>query len=78
MAFENRNFESDRRSLSPTIDFTRRGMMVTTLATGFAASVQPVMAQTVITADYRPSFREAPAKDGWAKLTAFLKANGVA
>jgi carboxymethylenebutenolidase len=29
-------------------------------------------------ADYRPSYREGPAKDGWAKLLAFLKANGVA
>jgi len=28
-------------------------------------------------ADYRPSYREAPAKDGWQKLTAWLKANGV-
>ncbi len=51
MAIEDRNFEAERRSLSPKIDFTRRGMMATTLATGFAASVQPVMAQTVITTD---------------------------
>ena len=51
MAVEDRNFEADHRSLSPKIDFTRRGMLVTTLATGFAASVQPVMAQTVITTD---------------------------
>lgn len=29
-------------------------------------------------ADYRPSYREAAAKDGWARLQAFLKANGVA
>ncbi len=51
MAIEDRNFETDRRSLAPKVDFTRRGMIVTTLATGFAASVQPVMAQTVITTD---------------------------
>ena len=51
MAIEDCNFEADQRSLSPKIDFTRRGMLVTTLATGFAASVQPVMAQTVITTD---------------------------
>ena len=51
MAIQDRNFESDRKSLAPKIDFTRRGMMVTTLATGFAASVQPVMAQTTITTD---------------------------
>ncbi|MBK9081622.1 MAG: dienelactone hydrolase family protein [Rhizobiales bacterium] len=28
-------------------------------------------------ADYRPSYREGPAKDGWARLQAWLKANGV-
>lgn len=46
-----RNFEADAASLKPITDFTRRSMMVTTLATGFAASVQPVMAQTTITTD---------------------------
>ena len=51
MLIQDRNFEADRKSLSPKIDFTRRGMMVTTLATGFAASVQPVMAQTTIVTD---------------------------
>lgn len=29
-------------------------------------------------ADYRPSYREAAAKDGWNRLTEWLKANGVA
>lgn len=28
-------------------------------------------------ADYRPSYREQPAKDGWARLLAWFKANGV-
>lgn len=28
-------------------------------------------------ADYRPSYREAPAKDGWARALAWFKANGV-
>ena len=28
-------------------------------------------------ADYRPSYREGPAKDGWAKLIAWFKANGL-
>jgi carboxymethylenebutenolidase len=46
-----RNFAADAASLQPKLDFTRRSMMVTTLATGFAASVQPVMAQTTITTD---------------------------
>lgn len=46
-----RNFEQDRLSLSPKIDFSRREMMVTTLATGFAVAAQPVAAQTMITTD---------------------------
>jgi carboxymethylenebutenolidase len=29
-------------------------------------------------ADYRPSYREQPAKDGWARLVAWLKKKGVA
>jgi carboxymethylenebutenolidase len=29
-------------------------------------------------ADYRPSYREAPAKDGWQRLLDWMKANGVA
>jgi carboxymethylenebutenolidase len=29
-------------------------------------------------ADYRPSYREGPAKDGWQRLVDWLKANGVA
>jgi carboxymethylenebutenolidase len=28
-------------------------------------------------ADYRPSYREAEAKDGWAKLVAWFKKHGV-
>ncbi len=28
-------------------------------------------------ADYRPSYREQPAKDGWARLVAWLKTHGV-
>ena len=32
-------------------DFTRRGFVVTSLATGFALAVQPVCAQTTITTD---------------------------
>ena len=29
-------------------------------------------------ADYRPSYREAPAKDGWARLLAWFKQHGIA
>ena len=33
----------------PKVDFTRRGFVVTTLATGFALAVQPVTAETITT-----------------------------
>jgi len=29
-------------------------------------------------ADYRPSYREGPAKDGWARMLAWLRSHGVA
>jgi len=45
------DFTLDRLSLAPKLDFSRREMVVTSLATGFAAAVQPVMAQTMITTD---------------------------
>ena len=41
--------EDDLLSLMPKIDFTRRGFVVTSLAAGFALSVQPVSAQTITT-----------------------------
>ena len=28
-------------------------------------------------ADYRPSFRKGPAEDGWKRMLAWFKANGV-
>jgi carboxymethylenebutenolidase len=39
----------DAISLLPKTDFTRRGFVVTTLASGFALSVQPVSAETITT-----------------------------
>ena len=39
----------DLRSLLPRVDLTRRGFVVTTLAAGFALSVQPVTAETIRT-----------------------------
>ncbi len=45
------DFTLDRLSLAPKLDLSRREMVVTTLATGFAAAVQPVVAQTMITTD---------------------------
>ena len=44
------NFAKDRLSFSP-VDLSRREILVTALATGFAAAVQPVAAQTMITTD---------------------------
>jgi carboxymethylenebutenolidase len=40
----------DLMSLSPRMDLTRRAMIATSLATGFALAVQPVSAQTITTA----------------------------
>ena len=28
-------------------------------------------------ADYRPSYREGPAKDGWARMLAWFRSHGV-
>ncbi len=39
----------DLPSLLPRVDVTRRGFVVTTLAAGFALSVQPVTAETITT-----------------------------
>jgi carboxymethylenebutenolidase len=39
------------RSLVPPTDVSRRGFVVTSLASGFALAVQPVCAQTMITTD---------------------------
>jgi carboxymethylenebutenolidase len=41
--------QEDLRSLLPSVDFTRRQFVVTSLAAGFAAAVQPVSAATITT-----------------------------
>jgi len=41
--------QEDLRSLMPSTDFSRREFVVTTLAAGFALSVQPVSAETIAT-----------------------------
>ena len=41
----------DRQSLLPGVDFTRRGFVVTSLASGFALAAQPISAQTTLTTD---------------------------
>jgi carboxymethylenebutenolidase len=72
--------QSQLKSLVARTDFSRRGFVVTTLASGFALAVSPVMAQTVITTDSNgltagevkikvadgtiPAYRAMPAKGG--------------
>ncbi len=71
--------QDDLLSLMPKIDVTRRGFVMTSLAAGFALSVQPVSAQTIKTsvegleageikipvADGEiPAYRAMPAKGG--------------
>jgi carboxymethylenebutenolidase len=53
-------------SLLPKTDFTRRGFVVTTLASGFAMAVQPVAAQTITTSTEGLEAGEVkiPVKDG--------------
>ena len=50
----------------PNVDFTRRGFVVTSLAAGFAAAVQPVSAQTIKTdtAGLEAGEVKIPVKDG--------------
>ena len=45
------NVKPDLLSLAPFREFTRRDFIVTVLATGFAAAVRPIAAQTVIRTD---------------------------
>jgi carboxymethylenebutenolidase len=44
-------FDADLRSLAGKVALSRREVVVTSLATGFALAVQPVCAQTAITTD---------------------------
>jgi carboxymethylenebutenolidase len=59
-------FESQAKSLTPPTDFSRRGFVVTSLATGFALAVQPVSAQTITTDSDGLTAGEVkiPVKDG--------------
>lgn len=74
------DFRADHKSLVPDAPLSRRGFVVTSLATGFAAAAMPVSAQTMIktdetgidakevpipTADGQiPGYRARPAKPG--------------
>ena len=56
----------DLLSLLPKTDFTRRGFVVTTLASGFALAVQPVSGETITTSaeGLEASEVKVPVKDG--------------
>jgi hypothetical protein len=45
------NDRNDFDSLFPAVPFSRRGFLVSSVASGFALAVQPVMAQNVIMTD---------------------------
>jgi len=61
-----RNVASDIAGLFPTMDLSRRGFVVTTLAAGFALTVQPVQASTITTdtVDLIAGEVKIPTKDG--------------
>lgn len=61
-----RNVASDIAGLFPTMDLSRRGFVVTTLAAGFALTVQPVAASTITTdtVDLIAGEVKIPTKDG--------------
>ena len=59
--------ELELQGLLPRSRWSRRGFVMTSLATGFAVSVQPIAAQTVITTDTDGIIAgevRVPAKDG--------------
>jgi len=85
--------EFEAKSLLAPTEFSRRGFLTTSLVAGFTPATGPVNAQSVITTDsngltagevkvpapdYRSSYRETPAKDGWRRLRAWCQQNGVA
>lgn len=69
---------ADALSLLPRTDFTRRGFVVTTLASGFALAVQPVTAQTITTSSDGLEAGEVkiPVKDGEIPAYRAMPASG--
>src|SRR5688500_16475879 len=68
----------DAISLLPKTDFTRRGFVVTTLAAGYALSVQPVSAETIKTSSEGLEAGEVkvPVKDGEVPAYRAMPAKG--
>jgi carboxymethylenebutenolidase len=69
----------DAISLLPKTDFTRRGFVVTSLAAGFALSVQPVSAETITTSAEGLTAGEVkvPTKDGEMPAYRAMPAKGA-
>src|ERR1700761_7300306 len=61
-----RNIGPEYAGLVPTMDLSRRGFVMTTLAAGFAMTVQPVQASTITTdtKDLIAGEVKIPVKDG--------------
>lgn len=68
----------DLRSLLPKSDFSRRGFVMTTLASGFALAVQPVTAETITTSAEGLEAGEVkiPVKDGEVPAYRAMPAKG--
>jgi carboxymethylenebutenolidase len=60
------DLDSQRQSLAPRTDFSRRGFVLTSLTAGFALAVQPVSAETITTDAQGLTAGEVtiPVKDG--------------
>ena len=71
-------FESQLKSLVPPTDFTRRAFVMTSLAAGFAAAVQPVSAETITTDANGLTAGEVkvPVKDGEIPAYRAMPASG--
>ena len=76
----NSDFRAEHLSLVPDAPLSRRGFVVTSLATGFAAAAGPVAAQTVIktdTAGLDAKEVKIPTKDGQMPGYAAMPATGT-
>jgi carboxymethylenebutenolidase len=70
--------DSQIKSLTPLLDFSRRGFMVTSLTAGFALAVQPVSAQTITTdaGGLTAGEVKVPVKDGEIPAYRAMPASG--
>ena len=74
------NMKDDLLSFTPRSGFTRREFVMTVLATGFAAAVRPVCAETVITTDTKGLTAgevKIPVKDGEIPAYRAMPAKGT-